>query len=83
MVLIVLNLFIQRFQRFECFGFLGTATAVDKFPIVIAQIRGKNGSQLVVGNKLFQLYLFGGRAKLIICQIRHELSVTIHEISIS
>ena len=26
---------------------------------------------------------FGGRIKLIICQIRHELSVTIHEISIS
>ena len=30
-----------------------------------------------------QPYLFGGRTKLIICQIRHELSVTIHEISTS
>ena len=30
-----------------------------------------------------QLYSFGGRIKLIICQIRHELSVTIHEISTS
>ena len=30
-----------------------------------------------------QPYSFGGRIKLIICQIRHELSVTIHEISIS
>ena len=28
-----------------------------------------------------QPYSFGGRIKLIICQIRHELSVTIHEIS--
>ena len=28
-------------------------------------------------------YSFGGRIKLIICQIRHELSVTIHEISTS
>ena len=27
-----------------------------------------------------QPYSFGGRIKLIICQIRHELSVTIHEI---
>ena len=27
-----------------------------------------------------QPYLFGGRTKRIICQIRHELSVTIHEI---
>ena len=30
-----------------------------------------------------QPYSFHGRIKLIICQIRHELSVTIHEISIS
>ena len=30
-----------------------------------------------------QPYSFGGRIKLIICQIRHELSVTIHEISTS
>ena len=30
-----------------------------------------------------QPYWFGGRIKLIICQIRHELSVTIHEISAS
>ena len=30
-----------------------------------------------------QPYSFGGRIKLIICQIRHELSATIHEISIS
>ena len=30
-----------------------------------------------------QLYSFGGRIKLIICQIRHGPSVTIHEISIS
>ena len=30
-----------------------------------------------------QPYLFGGRIKLIICQIRQELSVTIHEISTS
>ena len=30
-----------------------------------------------------QSYLFGGRIKLFICQIRHELSVTIHEISTS
>ena len=28
-----------------------------------------------------QPYSFGGRIKLIVCQIRHELSVTIHEIS--
>ena len=28
-------------------------------------------------------YSFGGRIKLIICQIRHELSATIHQISIS
>ena len=28
-----------------------------------------------------QPYSFGGRIKLIICQIRHELSVTIHEVS--
>ena len=28
-----------------------------------------------------QLYSFGGGIKLIICQIRHELSVSIHEIS--
>ena len=28
-----------------------------------------------------QPYSFGGRIKLIICQIRHELSVSIHEIS--
>ena len=28
-----------------------------------------------------QPYLFGGRIKQVICQIRHELSVTIHEIS--
>ena len=28
-----------------------------------------------------QTYSFGGRIKLIICQIRHELSVTIHGIS--
>ena len=28
-----------------------------------------------------QPYSFGGRIKLIICQIRHELSVTIHKIS--
>ena len=28
-----------------------------------------------------QPYSFGGRIKLINCQIRHELSVTIHEIS--
>ena len=28
-------------------------------------------------------YSFGGRIKLIICEIRHELSVTIHEISTS
>ena len=26
---------------------------------------------------------FGGRIKLIICQIRHELSITIHEITTS
>ena len=30
-----------------------------------------------------QPYSFGGRIKLIICQIRHELSVSIHEISTS
>ena len=30
-----------------------------------------------------QPYSFGGRIKLIICQIRHELCVTIHEISTS
>ena len=30
-----------------------------------------------------QPYSFGGRKKQIICQIRHELSVTIHEISSS
>ena len=30
-----------------------------------------------------QPYSFGGRIKLIICQIRHELSVIIHEISTS
>ena len=30
-----------------------------------------------------QPYSFGGRIKLIICQIRHGLSVTIHEISTS
>ena len=30
-----------------------------------------------------QPYSFGGRIKLIICQIRNELSVTIHEISTS
>ena len=30
-----------------------------------------------------QPYSFGGRIKLIICQIRHELSVTIHDISTS
>ena len=30
-----------------------------------------------------QSYSFGGRIKLIICRIRHELSVTIHEISTS
>ena len=30
-----------------------------------------------------QPYYFGGRLKLIICQIRHELSVTTHEISTS
>ena len=30
-----------------------------------------------------QPYSFGGRIKLIICQIRHERSVTIHEISTS
>ena len=30
-----------------------------------------------------QPYSFGGKIKLIICQIRHELSVTIHEISTS
>ena len=30
-----------------------------------------------------QPYSFGGRIKLIICQVRHELSVTIHEISTS
>ena len=30
-----------------------------------------------------QLYSFDGRIKLIICQIRHELTVTIHEISTS
>ena len=30
-----------------------------------------------------QPYSFGGRIKLIICQIRHELSVNIHEISTS
>ena len=30
-----------------------------------------------------QPYLFGGRIELIICQIRHELSVTIQEISTS
>ena len=30
-----------------------------------------------------QPYSFGGRIKLIICQFRHELSVTIHEISTS
>ena len=29
-----------------------------------------------------QPYKFGGRIKLIICQIRHELSVTIHKIGI-
>ena len=30
-----------------------------------------------------QLHSFSGRIKLIICQIRHELSVTIHQISTS
>ena len=30
-----------------------------------------------------QPYSFGGRIKLIICQIRHELSVTIQEINTS
>ena len=30
-----------------------------------------------------QPYLFGERIKLVICQIRHKLSVTIHEISTS
>ena len=30
-----------------------------------------------------QPYLFRGRIKLIICHIRHELSVTIHEVSTS
>ena len=30
-----------------------------------------------------QPYSFGGRIKLMICQIRHELSATIHEINIS
>ena len=30
-----------------------------------------------------QTYSFGGRMKLIICQIRYVLSVTIHEISTS
>ena len=29
-----------------------------------------------------QPYSFGGRIKLIICQIKHELSVAIHEISV-
>ena len=33
--------------------------------------------------KRIQSYSFGGRIKLIICKIRHELSVTIHEISTS
>ena len=28
-----------------------------------------------------QPYSFGGRKELIVCQIRHELNVTIHEIS--
>ena len=34
-------------------------------------------------SQMRQFCLFGGRIKLIICQIRHKLSVTIHEISTS
>ena len=39
------------------------------------------GPLLSVVQAYTQTYSFGGRIKLIICQIRHELSVTIHEIS--
>ena len=34
-------------------------------------------------SSVYKPYSFSGRIKLIICQIRHEISVTIHEISTS
>ena len=37
----------------------------------------------IVVQAFTQAYSFGGRIKLIICQIRLELSAAIHEISIS
>ena len=37
----------------------------------------------IVVQAYLQSYSFGGSIKLIICQIRHELSVTIHDISTS
>ena len=40
-------------------------------------------SRLQAHSRVVQPYSFGGRIKLIICKIRHELSVTIEKISIS
>ena len=40
-------------------------------------------SQAHLAKRIHKHIRFGGRIKLIICQIRHELSVTIHEISSS
>ena len=36
-----------------------------------------------ISQRCSSVYSFGGRIKLIICQIKHELSVIIHEISTS
>ena len=42
-----------------------------------------SGPLLSIVQAYTQPYSFGGRTKLIICQITHKLSVTIHEISTS
>ena len=57
----------------------------DDFLLKLAKIgifcKSIAGPLSIVVQAYTQPYSFGGRIKLIICQIRHELSVTIHEIS--
>ena len=51
------------------------------------QLYHDSQSKIAIFSSIFQAYTqphsFSGRIKLIICQIRQELSVTIHEISTS
>ena len=77
----------QTVTRFVCVGFSMYACGFSVPKIKMSFIWKKDFFLLKLASSVSrsqaytQLYSFGGRIKLIIWQIRHELSATIHEIS--